>query len=88
MELSAETTAVSDLIGRRVRDPDGRSLGRVYELRADWRDGQLVVAELLVGRGALLRRLRGPGDSEAPAIPWSAIAAFEGGEVIVHGAPR
>jgi sporulation protein YlmC with PRC-barrel domain len=83
MELSSEPGAVSALIGLRVRDQSGRSLGRVRELRGHWEDGQLFVEELLIGRRALLRRLRGPGP-RARAVPWAAIVRIGAEELIVH----
>lgn len=84
MELSLEPKALSDLIGRQVRDQAGRSLGRVFEARAHWeRDGSIVIDELLVGRGALWRRLRGPG-SEARGIPWEAVMELGDDHVVVR----
>jgi ribosomal 30S subunit maturation factor RimM len=50
---------LQDLLGRRVRDVDGRLLGRVEEVFAR-REGQaLVVHEYHVGGYALLERLAG-----------------------------
>jgi sporulation protein YlmC with PRC-barrel domain len=54
---------VSELVGRRVRDPDGRSVGRVeeliceIELRPDGRD--YVVRELHVGAAGFLEGIAG-----------------------------
>jgi hypothetical protein len=45
------------LLGRRVRDARGRSIGRIEEVRAEWHDGEWVVVEFLVGRYALFERL-------------------------------
>ena len=65
MELS-EPRAFSSLVGRRVEDRSGRSLGRVFETRGHWeRDGSVVLDELMVGRGAFWQRLRGPGAEAA-----------------------
>jgi sporulation protein YlmC with PRC-barrel domain len=86
VELSSEPGAVSGLIGLRVRDQSGRSLGRVHELRGRWEDGEIFVGELLIGRRALLRRLRGPGPS-ARAIPWAAIVQIGDEEIVVHDSP-
>jgi sporulation protein YlmC with PRC-barrel domain len=51
------------------RDASGRRIGRVFELRAHWEGDRVVVDEVLLGRGALLKRLRGP-NVEARGIPW------------------
>jgi hypothetical protein len=45
------------LVGRRVIDADGRSLGRIQEAHAERRDGELVVLEWVLGAGGLLERL-------------------------------
>ena len=80
MELR-EPRAFSSLVGRRVEDRSGRSLGRVFETRGHWeRDGSVVLDELMVGRGAFWQRLRGPG-AEARGIPWENV--IEVGERIV-----
>lgn len=47
------------LLGRRVVDPDGASVGRIEEIVADFVDGECVVRGYLVGRHALLERLGG-----------------------------
>jgi sporulation protein YlmC with PRC-barrel domain len=78
--------ALSELIGRRVTNLSGRSLGRVFEVSAHWeRDGSIVFDELLLGRRALLRRLRGPGQ-RCRGIPWEAVLEV-GPEQIVVRAP-
>jgi sporulation protein YlmC with PRC-barrel domain len=58
---------LSDLLGRRVVDEDGRELGRVHEVRAD-SVAQPRVGELLVGGRSLRARLLGerPRDDEVP----------------------
>lgn len=82
MELS-EPRAISELIGRRVRDRSGRTLGRVVEARGHWEgDGTVVLDELLVGRRALLRRLRGPGPG-AHGIPWHAVVELRDDALVV-----
>jgi hypothetical protein len=83
MELTRDPWALSDLIGTPVRERTGRRLGHVYEASAHRdRDGVLVIDELMVGRAALLWRLRGAG-SGARGIPWGAVVAMEGGEIVV-----
>jgi sporulation protein YlmC with PRC-barrel domain len=49
---------LEDLIGRRVRTPDGRVIGRIGEVRAERRaNGDHEVTDYLVGPGAWLERL-------------------------------
>lgn len=81
MELSEAPFALSDLIGRPVCDSSGRRLGRAFELRAHWEDGdRIVIDEILVGRGSLLKRLRGPS-VKARSVRWESV--IEVGERIV-----
>jgi sporulation protein YlmC with PRC-barrel domain len=81
VELSEEPFALSDLIGRAVCDSSGRRLGRAFELRAHWEDGdRIVIDDVLVGRGALLKRLRGPS-ANARGVRWESV--IEVGERIV-----
>jgi sporulation protein YlmC with PRC-barrel domain len=80
VELSREPFALSDLIGRPVCDSSGRRLGRAFELRAHWEGDRIVIDELLVGRGALLKRLRGPA-VDARGVRWENV--IEAGERIV-----
>jgi sporulation protein YlmC with PRC-barrel domain len=76
--------AFSELIGRRVVDPSGSSLGHVFEVRAHWaRDGTIVLDELLLGRRALLRRLRGPAQ-RCRGIPWEAVAEVGPEQIVVR----
>jgi sporulation protein YlmC with PRC-barrel domain len=84
MELSHKPLAFSELIGRRVNDQNGSSLGRVFEVRAHWEsDGTILVDELLVGRKALWRRLRGPG-GEVHGIPWANVTELNPDRIVVH----
>lgn len=82
MELE-RPRAFSELIGRRVVDSSGRSLGRVFEARAHWERDTFVLDELLLGRGALLRRLRGPAQ-QSRGIPWEAVVAVESDRIVVR----
>ena len=45
------------LLGRPVLDADGRSIGRIEEIHAEPRNGELVVTEWVLGAGGLLERL-------------------------------
>jgi hypothetical protein len=45
------------LLGARVHDREGKFAGHIEEVRAEQRDGQTVVKDYLLGRGALAHRL-------------------------------
>jgi sporulation protein YlmC with PRC-barrel domain len=80
-----EPRAISELLGRKVVDQFGRHLGRVYEAKAHWeRDGTVVIDELILDRGGLRRRLRGPGGPEGSAIPWEAVVELPDETVVVR----
>jgi sporulation protein YlmC with PRC-barrel domain len=84
MELSEPKMAFSELIGMKVLDQRGHSVGRVFEVRAHWESsGAIVVDELLVGDKALRRRLRGPGP-HSHGIPWQAVSAIESDRIVIH----
>jgi len=80
VELSHGPFALSDLIGKPVYDGSGRRLGRAFEVRAHREDDRIVVDELLIGRGSLLKRLRGPGVN-ARGVRWENVV--ETGDRIV-----
>ena len=48
------------LLGRRVLAANGRSVGRLEEVRAERRGGGCVITECLIGPSALLERLAAP----------------------------
>jgi len=48
---------LEQLLGRRVRAANGRSIGRLEEVRAERRPGGWVVTEYLIGPAALFERL-------------------------------
>ncbi len=50
---------VEHLIGRRVHDVDGKSVGRVHELCVENVDGEWVVTELHFGPAAIFERMAG-----------------------------
>jgi sporulation protein YlmC with PRC-barrel domain len=84
MELS-DPRALSELLGRRVVDQSGRRLGRVYEAKARWeRDGTIVIEALILGRGGLRRRLRGPGGGDTHSVPWDAVIELPDEHVVVR----
>jgi hypothetical protein len=82
VELSRDELNLSALIGAPARDPTGRRLGRVYEVRAHWQGDEVVVDEVLVGKVGLLRRLRGSGD-ESQGYAWGEIAELSADGVTV-----
>lgn len=57
--MSANELHVEHLLGRRVVDVDGRSVGRLEELHAELVDGELVVTEFHIGTGAFVERIAG-----------------------------
>jgi sporulation protein YlmC with PRC-barrel domain len=75
--------AFSELIGRRVVDASGRRLGRVFEAHAHWERDTFVIDELMLGRRALLRRLRGPSQ-ECRGIPWDAVIEIAEERIVVR----
>jgi len=84
VELSSERGAISEIIGLRVRDQSGRSLGRVFEVRAHWNgDGTIGLDELMVGGRALWRRLRGPDPGDR-GIPWEAVVEIQPDQIVVR----
>jgi len=84
VELS-DPGALSELLGRKVLDQSGRKLGRVYEAKGHWeRDGTVVIDELILSRGGLRRRLRGPGGPEEQAIPWEQVVELPDETVVVR----
>lgn len=66
---SASTTRevrVELLEGRRVRDVDGRGVGRLEEIHAERQDLECIVQEFVVGPAALLERLGAWAGATAP----------------------
>jgi len=59
---------VQDLLGRRVRDADGKVIGRIEEIHATWRGENCYVAEFELGAAALLERL---GISAGRLVGWT-----------------
>lgn len=83
MELSRDELNLSALIGVPVRDPTGRRIGRVYEVRARWQGEEVVVDEVLVGKAGLLRRLRGSGE-ESRGYAWGEIVELSADGITVR----
>jgi len=83
VELSGRG-ALSELLGRKVVDQSGRKLGRVREARGHWEGEAVLIDELVLGRGGLRRRLRGPGGPEEEAIPWTQVVELVDETVVVR----
>lgn len=85
-------TRYAELVGKMVIDGDGRAVGRVADVIAERRGESLCVTGLLVGPGALLRRIafrRWPfGDAPlAQFVPWERIERIER-RIYLHLAER
>lgn len=68
---------LADLIGAPVHDLDGHVLGRIFDVRAEDRDGELEIVEYHVGTAAMLHRvglsalhLVGVNRFSPRRIPW------------------
>ena|SRR5690349_10919818 len=48
---------VEQLLGKKVRDRDGRVVGRLEEFHVEVVDGEHVVTEFLIGPAAVLQRI-------------------------------
>ena len=48
---------IDDLVGAKVRDVNGRVVGRIFEIRAEQQGPDLVVVEYQLGTAALLDRI-------------------------------
>jgi len=57
--MQANECRLELLLGRRVLDVEGKHVGRIEEVVADYRDGEYLVREFHVGRFAALERLTG-----------------------------
>lgn len=55
--IARRTVHAQDLIGRQVAAMNGRSIGRIEEMRVDPGRGVFEVLEVLIGTGGLLERL-------------------------------
>jgi hypothetical protein len=58
--MSSQIIHVEHLLGRKVRDSEGRKAGRIEEIRCQNRQGQCRVSEYLLGGGGLMERLSVP----------------------------
>lgn len=85
---------VSDLLGARVRTEDGKSLGRVHDLRSELGARSLRVTGLVVGKWGLLERL-GIGAPRSglrirshDVVPWKDVVRADRRGVVVRRLPE
>ncbi|HEY4218278.1 MAG TPA: hypothetical protein VGM67_14145 [Gemmatimonadaceae bacterium] len=60
---------VEQLLGYRVRDPDGTVLGRLEDFQVEIVDGEAVVTEFHIGGAAIIERIAG-FMAELPVIKY------------------
>jgi len=65
-----------ELLGRRVRDRDGKKIGRVYDLETGHVDGALRVTALMVGAGSWISRFGWSQQPHGTRIPWQDITSL------------
>jgi sporulation protein YlmC with PRC-barrel domain len=84
---------LSELLHREVETESGRRLGHVHDVRAERRNGSLVLTSLIVGRRALLEHFGiGLGTARtgtqlrtgADTVPWGAVVRLTSGKVVVE----
>ena len=82
---------IEDLIGNTVHDARGRKLGRIYEMIAEERNGELVILEFHLGRGAFLehvsaslRNMFGMKQKEPLRISWERLDLSNPEKPICH----
>jgi sporulation protein YlmC with PRC-barrel domain len=84
---------LSELLHREVETESGRRLGHVHDVRAERRNGSLVLTSLIVGRRALLEHFGiGLGSARggtklrtgACIVAWGAVVRLTSGKVIVE----
>ena len=66
----AKYVRLQSLVGHRVYDGEGRVVGRIEEVRAEWQGDELVVTEYQCGPAALLSRLGIGHRRERKRIAW------------------
>ena len=55
--MSYQAIHLEDLVGRKILDPSGQCAGRIEEVIVRRKDGKYLVAEIHLGRRALIERL-------------------------------
>jgi sporulation protein YlmC with PRC-barrel domain len=87
----AAVMTLGELLHRRVVSEDGRSLGRVWDVRVHLRGGRAEVVALAVGRIGIRKRLAGNVErNEIPDdyVQWENVLRLEPGRVVVRASPR
>jgi sporulation protein YlmC with PRC-barrel domain len=65
-----------------VRTEDGRRIGKVFDMRCEWRGAKAEITHLVYGRRGLWERL-GFRHPRQDTLPWSSIVRIEERVVIV-----
>jgi sporulation protein YlmC with PRC-barrel domain len=73
---------LSDLRHKQVRTPDGRPVGRVFEVHCE----AGAVKELMCGPGSFVERLT--ARTRGRRIPWEMVKRIEARSIIVSSAPH
>ena len=79
--MSDQEIHIERLVGRRVRDVDGKVVGRIEEFVIGYEDGEPIIREYLLGQAGLIQRLGGaalqlpflralPFDRRSHRVPW------------------
>ena len=84
---------LSELLHREVVTQSGRRLGHVHDVRAERRNGRLVLTSLIIGRRAMLEHFGvGLGRARtgtklrtgAGTVPWRGVVRLTSGKVVVE----
>jgi hypothetical protein len=86
---------LEQLLGRMVRDESGRAVGRIFEMRAEERNGAMEIVEFHLGAHAALERIgltlsrivAGPRDAKHK-IPWDQLDLSDPERPVLRGAPE
>ena len=75
--MTTRRIRLDDLQGRLIHDADGHRIGRIFDMRAEEHDGELVIVEYMIGARGLVQRvglsmmrLVGFGGRDPWKIPW------------------
>jgi hypothetical protein len=55
--MTTRQIRLDDLKGRVVRDADGRSVGRLFDVRGEEREGEMVIVEYTIAPGGWFARI-------------------------------
>jgi len=76
MGSTPRTVRAQNLLGREVRDSNGKTIGRVYDLATGHIDGALRVTALLIGPGAWLTRFGWTTREHGRRIAWEDVESL------------